>query len=207
MELKQIIADNISLLRRESGITQAELAEKLNYTDKAVSKWERGESIPDVAVLKNIADIFGVTVDYLLTEEHDKSEAVPEPARKRRFSNHMSITFISILLVWLVATFAFVMFDIIAPTSKLHWLSFVYAVPVSMIVWLVFNSIWFNTRTNFLIVSLLAWSFLASLFFTLLPLRFNIWQIFVIGVPGQAIIFLWSRIRGNPKKAPRNTEE
>ena len=206
MELKQIIADNISLLRRESGITQAELAEKLNYTDKAVSKWERGESVPDVAVLKNIADIFGVTVDYLLTEEHDKSEAVPEPAKKRRFSNHMSITFISILLVWLVATFAFVMFDIIAPESGLHWLSFVYAVPASMIVWLVFNSIWFNTRTNFLIVSLLAWSFLASLFFTLLPLRFNIWQIFVIGVPGQAIILLWSRIRGNPKKSQSREE-
>ena len=199
MELKQIIAENISALRREEGMTQAELAEKLNYTDKAVSKWERGESIPDVTVLKNIADLFGVKVDYLLTEDHGKEEAVPVPVKRRRFSNHMSITFISVLLVWLVATFAFVMFDIVAPESGLHWLSFVYAVPVSMIVWLVFNCIWFNTRTNFLIISLLMWTALGALFTTLIPIGFNIWQIFVIGIPGQAIILLWSRIRGKPK--------
>ena len=199
MELKQIIAENISSLRREIGMTQAELAEKLNYTDKAVSKWERGESIPDVTVLKNIADLFGVKVDYLLTEEHDKEETVPVPVKRRRFSNHMSITFISVLLVWLVATFAFVMFDIVAPESGLHWLSFVYAVPVSMIVWLVFNCIWFNTRTNFLIISLLMWTALGALFTTLIPGGFNIWQIFVIGIPGQAIILLWSRIKGKPK--------
>ena len=199
MELKQIIAENISALRREVGMTQAELAEKLNYTDKAVSKWERGESIPDVAVLKNIADLFGVTVDYLLSEDHGSEESTPAPVKKRRFSNHMSITFISVLLVWLVATFAFVMFDIVSPESGLHWLAFVYAVPVSMIVWLVFNSIWFNTRTNFLIISLLMWTAIGALFSTLIPIGFNIWQIFVIGIPGQAIIFLWSRIKGKSK--------
>ena len=70
MELKQVIADNVSSLRRDAGMTQAELAEKLNYTDKAVSKWERGESCPDITVLKTIAELFGVTVDYLITREH-----------------------------------------------------------------------------------------------------------------------------------------
>lgn len=198
MELKQIIADNISSLRRDAGMTQAELAENLNYTDKAVSKWERGESCPDITVLKNIADLFGVTVDYLISEKHEKSEIVPEPTKKRRFGNHMSITFISILLVWLVATFTFVLIDLISTDFTRHWLAFVYAVPVSMIVWLVFNSIWFSTRKNFLIISLLMWTFLAALYFSLLPAH-NIWQIFFLGIPGQAIIFLWSRIKGKPK--------
>lgn len=69
-ELKVIIAENIQSLRRDAGMTQAALAEKLNYTDKAVSKWERGESVPDVAVLRDIADLFGVTVDYLLRQDH-----------------------------------------------------------------------------------------------------------------------------------------
>ncbi|MBP5780548.1 MAG: helix-turn-helix transcriptional regulator, partial [Clostridia bacterium] len=69
-EYKQIISNNISHLRRSKGMTQAELAEKLNYTDKAISKWERGESIPDAIVLKQIADMFGVSVDYLFTKEH-----------------------------------------------------------------------------------------------------------------------------------------
>ena len=59
-ELREIIAKNISDLRKKSGLTQIELAEKLNYSDKAVSKWERGDSVPDVGVLKQIADLFGV---------------------------------------------------------------------------------------------------------------------------------------------------
>lgn len=201
MELKQIIADNVSSLRREAGMTQAELAEKLNYTDKAVSKWERGESSPDISVLKTIADLFGVTVDYLITEEHDKRAEIPEPTKKRRFGNHISITFISVLLVWLVATFTFVLIDLISTEAVNHWLVFVYAVPTSMIVWLVFNSIWFNTRKNFFIISLLMWSFLAALFLSLLPAGHKIWQIFFLGIPGQAIIFLWSRIKGKPRKS------
>ncbi len=196
MELKQIIADNLGALRREAGMTQSELAEKLNYSDKAVSKWERGESIPDVSVLKSIAELFGVSVDYLLTEDHTPAE-VPAlaPKKKPKLNNHTWITCISILIVWLVATFVFVMFDMITPHIIVHWLSFIYAIPVSMIVWLVFNSLWFNRRRNFLIISLLMWTLLISMYLSLLV--FNIWQIFVLGIPGQAIILLWSRIRVN----------
>ena len=68
--IKQSVAKNITDLRRSMGMTQLELAEKLNYSDKAVSKWERGDSIPDVAVLKQISDLFGVTLDYLVSEDH-----------------------------------------------------------------------------------------------------------------------------------------
>ena len=84
-DLKKIIANNISELRRAFPLTQAELAEKLNYSDKAVSKWERGESMPDIEVLKQIADLFGVSVDYLLSETHDKSEPdIPRLMRRNR---------------------------------------------------------------------------------------------------------------------------
>ncbi len=194
MELKQIIADNIGALRREAEMTQSELAEKLNYSDKAVSKWERGESVPDVTVLKSIADLFGVSVDYLLAEDHFPAEIpVPVTKKKLRFNNHTWITCISILIVWLVATFVFVMFDMITPHIIIHWLSFIYAIPVSMVVWLVFNTLWFNRRRNFLIISLLMWTLLISLYLSLLT--FNIWQIFVLGIPGQAIVVLWSRIK------------
>ncbi|MBQ8523135.1 MAG: helix-turn-helix transcriptional regulator [Clostridia bacterium] len=201
-ELKNIIAENIQLLRRDAGMTQASLAEKLNYTDKAVSKWERGESVPDVAVLRDIAELFGVTVDYLLHREHErKAEIIPIHSKKRRVSNHASITCMSIILVWLLATFAFVLIDIITPGITTHWLAFVYAVPMSMIVWLIFNSIWFCRRRNFLIISLLMWTVLASVYLTLLPFNANLWQIFGLGIPGQAIIFLWSRLRSaSPKE-------
>lgn len=197
-DLKPIIAKNITQLRQSRKMTQIELAEQLNYSDKAVSKWERAESIPDITVLKQIADLFGVPLDYLVRAEHD---TLPEPVGDtpdfapnwRR--NHAIITSLSLLLVWLVATMAYVMIDMIAPALKLHWLAFVYAVPVSMIVWLVFNSIWFNLRRNYLIISLMMWSALLSVVLTLLACGIGAWQLFILGIPGQIIIFMWSRLQ------------
>ena len=61
-DIKQTIADNLVGYRKKAGLTQQQLAEKLNYSDKAVSKWERAEAIPDVVVLKTIADIYGIKV-------------------------------------------------------------------------------------------------------------------------------------------------
>lgn len=195
-ELKVIIAGNIASLRKAREMTQFELAEKLNYSDKAVSKWERGESIPDVAVLKQIADLFSVTVDYLLTADHSTQKEQPGVISQRNRSYIMGL---SILLVWFVATLAFVVCDLAEPPIHLHWLAFVYAVPVSAIVWLIFNSIWFTPRINWIITSILMWSALISIYLTLLALGSNLWLIFILGVPGQAIAYLWSGIRFKKK--------
>ena len=198
---KEIIARNIVDLRRKNGRTQLELAEKLNYTDKAVSKWERGESIPDVAVLKTIADLFGVTVDYLLTAEHKTT--VPVLSRlESTLRSHRVITGLSILLVALLATLIFVILDLLPGERGGAWLSFIWAVPVGSIVWLVFNSIWFNRHLNYLIISILVWSTLTATHITALFFGVNIWLIYVLGVPGQAIILLWSKMRGWKKKKP-----
>lgn len=197
-DLKTIIAKNITDLRKSHGYTQFELAEKLNYSDKSVSKWERGESIPDVIVLKELAELFGVSLDYMTESEH-KIKNEPKQRLKDRIYNHGFITGICILLVWLLATLVYVIIDIAAGSIRLHRLAFVYAVPVSMIVWLVFNSIWFNRRRNFSIISFLMWSVLLSLFITFFPFDIWIWQIFVLGIPGQIIILLWSRIKHRKK--------
>ncbi len=194
-DMKMTVAGNISDLRRKSGLTQAELAEKLNYSDKAVSKWERGESIPDVTVLKSIADLFGVTVDYLLAEEHDDPELAKKRTNKRKFRNHALITGISILLVWFVATFIFINVNFAGLGKNGGWLVFVCSVPVSMIVWLVFNSIWFNRRRNFFIISCLMWSLLATVFLFFIAFGTNIWPLFFIGIPAQIIIIMWSGIK------------
>lgn len=193
--IKHIIAKNIIELRRRDGITQAELADKLNYTDKAVSKWERGASVPDIAVLKEIAGIFGVTIDYLVTEEHDIIPPKPAASGMSRTRNQGFITGMSIILVWLVAAIAFVVIDSVFPNVTAHWLAFLYAVPASMIVWLVMNSIWFNARRNFAIISCLMWSVLIAFHITLLALGHNLWLIYILGIPGQAIIFMWSRLK------------
>ena len=195
-DLKLIIAKNISELRKEARMTQFELAEKLNYSDKAVSKWERGESVPDISVLKEIADMFSVTVDFLLEEEHSKKRSLTNNLRVK-MKNHSFVMGMSIVLVWLVALFVFVVLDMFREyTASREWLVFMYAVPVTMIVWLVFNSVWFDRRKNFLIISLLMWTALASIFVSLIVLAgINVRFLPLLGVPGQIIIVLWSRIK------------
>lgn len=108
-DLRKIIASNIVALRRSGKLTQGELAEKLNYSDKAVSKWERAESMPDIAVLKQIADMFGVTVDYLLSEQHSASQIVMKKELTHSVKrNRVIISMLSASLVWLIATIVFV---------------------------------------------------------------------------------------------------
>jgi transcriptional regulator with XRE-family HTH domain len=111
-DLKQVIAQNIIELRKSMQLTQAELAEKLNYTDKAVSKWERAESIPDIIILKQIADLFGVSVDYLLEAEHKEEEFKTPYSDKYKNRNRFIITLLATMLVWLIATTVFVCFGI-----------------------------------------------------------------------------------------------
>lgn len=191
MELKQIVAKNIAELRREAGYTQLQLAQKLNYSDKAVSKWESGASIPDAGVLLEIAGLFGVTVDYLLSEDHKiHVRAVVNGTVKGR--KHLIITLMSIMLVWLIATAAFVVLNIIG-VEEMTWLTFVWALPVSAILCIVFNSIWGKPRMNYVYISVLVWSILASIYMSLLPL--NLWLIFVIGIPGQTIVCLWAGMK------------
>ena len=192
-DLKPIIAKNIIRLRQQAELTQIELAEKLNYSDKAVSKWERAESMPDITVLKTLADLFHVPLDYLVQEEPQLPQQEPQMTNNKKH-NHRVITNLSILLVWFVATLTYVMIDVIVPQMKIHWLVFVYAVPVSMIVWLVFNSIWFNTRRNYFIISALTWSTLIGAVVTLLMFSIQAWQLLFLGIPGQIIIFIWSRL-------------
>ncbi len=195
-DLKAVIAQNIIDLRHARGMTQAGLAEILNYSDKAVSKWERKESLPDITVLKAIADCFGVTVDYLITSDHavQAADEVPEKHEDTKVRTHGFVTGMSIMLVWLIAAMAFVIVNAADKESSAHWLAFVYAIPVSMIVWLVLNSIWFNNRRNYIIISGMMWSLLVSVFFTMLICGSCYPLIFILGIPGQAIIFLWSRI-------------
>lgn len=190
-DYKRIIANNISDLRKAVPLTQAELAEKLNYSDKAVSKWERGESIPDVIILKQIADLFGVTVDYLLEEEHDYSSVTQSvPFQKKQ--KHLIITALSCSLVFLIATVFFSVLGITTELSRL-WLAYVYCVPICSILLIVFNSIWGKKRLNYFFISLLVWSFLASVYLTVG--NYQNWLIFIIGVPGQVIILLWACIK------------
>ena len=200
-ELRAIIAANLSEFRKGQGMTQQELADRLNYTDKAISKWERGESLPDVLVLKQIADMFGVTVDYLLTAEHPappvvEEKAAVDPKHQQSIRTRGFVTGMSVLLVWMAAVVLFIVFDTVSVNPLFHWFVFACAVCASLIIWLVMNSIWFNRRRNYLIISLLMWSFLILLYTTVWFMADRLlWLVFLLGLPGQAIILMWSRLK------------
>lgn len=193
-KLRFYIGANIASYRKSFGLTQAGLAERLNYTDKAVSKWERGESVPDIGVLKAIADLFGVTVDYLLQEEHTE----PVPAASHPVADKRApvvITLLSVLLVWMVATLAYVIITMVNPHLQMRWMPFLCALPVTAVVWLVFNSIWFNQRRNYLIISLLMWACTGMLVTMLFINHIFVWQWLILAILGQAGIIMWAHFR------------
>ena len=194
-ELREIVASNICALRNERKITQLKLAEILNYSDKAVSKWERGESLPDVSVLKQIADYFDVSVDYLLSEDHSGEIKKKKNYTKQANRNHLIISTLAVVLVWLIGTFVFVEMNIIGSDFP-SWLMFIYSLPVSFIVMIVFNSIWGIPRLNFIIISALVWSLILTVYLTVLTVAsLNIWLVFILGIPAQLIVILWSGLR------------
>lgn len=197
-DVKSTLARNLTELRLLNGLTQAELGEKLNYSDKTVSKWERGESTPDLAVLVEIANLFGVSLDSLARGNAIDERAGEEKQARTRY-NRRAITYISEGSVLCVAIFAFILTSLIAPQAGWQWFYFVYALPVLLVVRLIFNSIWFNPRGNYLIISMLMWSVLAAIHLTFHYFGIQVALIYLLGVAGQIIIILWSFIK-KPKR-------
>ena len=212
--LKDRIGSNIALQRKRCGLTQAGLAERLNYSDKAVSKWERGESMPDVLTLMQLAEQFEISVNELLEDPNQlpgnpgKLEKamtqVSEKALKRK-ANKNVILGLSTTLVWFIALLIFVVissFDL--PYS---WISFFYAVPITAIVLLSLRSAWQDFRWNRALISIIVWGFLLSIYLTFLVfLRFNMWKLFLLGIPGEIAIFLWFRLF-RPEKEPNHASD
>ena len=207
-KLKSQIGANIASYRKRSGLTQAGLAEKLNYSDKAVSKWERGESIPDVLTLMQLSEQFDIKIEDLLEDPNalpaetsafqQAMGQVSEKALKRKANKNIILS-LSSILVWFVALLIYVLissFDI--PYS---WLAFFYAIPANCIVLLSLRSAWHDFRWNRALISGIVWGALASIHMTLLTLlHFNMWKIYLLGILGQAAILLWFRMFHHTEK-------
>ena len=192
LELKDILAKNLLELRKAAALTQMELAEKLNYSDKSVSKWEHGDAVPDIEVLAGIAAFYGVTVDWLITEHKNVSPPLSEEKKERHLrGNKLIITLLAMSAVWIVSTIIYVQLLILADIN--YWCVFVWSVPASCVVLTVFNAIWGKRRFSAICVSVLVWSLIAGLYLQLL--KYNVWTVFFIGIPLQISVILWSRLK------------
>jgi len=184
-ELNEIISKNIADFRKAQNMTQGELAEKINFSDKSISKWERGEAIPDVSVLISMSEIFGVSLDELVS---DHSERIVETRSQLSKRNKFLIAIMSAGLAWLVGTLIFAILKVFFPVIENSWLCFIYAVPVSMIVFLVFSCLWCKGWATCLFASLLVWTLLTSI---CLSSTYNLWKLFYVGIPLQILFVLW----------------
>ncbi len=191
-ELKLVTASNIIKLRTGAGMTQAELGAQLNYSDKTISKWERGEAIPDAYVLTQLAEIFGVTVDSILSS-HDKWEAPEDQEPDKNYSCRVIIA-IAVIGVWTAALTAFVtlwLFNIIL------WKIFIVALPVSILTYMVLICVFGRKKHLQYVIA----AFVLSLFlllYCMLP-GANSWQLFLIAIPAETIVFLSCNIRRKPR--------
>lgn len=197
--LQAVIAGNIAALRRLRGFTQAELAEKLGYSDKSVSKWERGDGLPDVLCLKAMADLFGVTVDYMLSADHPEEEPSPESGTGAGTGersggveyqiNRRNIAALSVAGVWMLSALVYAA-GLIAGKSLVT--GFFLAVPVSAILLVVFASLWGSRTHLFLSVTLLVWGMLLLICW-LLRGR-DPWLLMALGIPATVVVWLSCRV-------------
>lgn len=187
-QIRATIAANITRYRKIEKMTQAELAARINYSDKSVSKWERGEGVPDIYVLTQLAEIFKISVDDLLAENVRKS------ASSQNFAYQQLLALFATAVVWLIAVLAFVIVQLTdAPFESMAYLSFIYAIPVTAFVLYCFSILWHNALMHGITTSVFVWGLILSLF-----LSFNIekaWLIFLVGIPVQLMAILHTLIK------------
>ena len=186
--IREIISTNLITLRKQSGLTQVDLAKKLKYSDKAVSRWEKGEVIPDVETLQNIANVYDVPLTYLFKEHHGETFKSTKPTTDEIFAGLLAVS-----IVWTIFTVVFVY--LILNYNYIFWQAFVWPVPLST-----FTIMLFTKQRNrkqrmlFLVLnSILNWTLLTSIYLQFLT--HNLWLIFLIGIPIQAVIVVYSYLK------------
>ena len=176
-QVRKVIAGNLVRFRKEMGMTQLDLSERINYSDKSISKWERGDGIPDVPTLMQLAEIFGVSVNALLYPPdllpkepvEPENDAISVNSTESRFSwKHIFITLLSVAGVWLAAILMICLFQYLAPGIAGIWDGRIlcYALTGSFIVFLIFSSLWWPRAWIFLSISGMIWAGALSVFVT-----------------------------------------
>lgn len=177
-EIKTNFSQNLIKLRKAKNLTQLQLAEKLNYSDKAISKWEVGSVLPDVETMQHIAEFFGITVNDLIY-------AKKRNILKEFYKTHLCTTLLVTISIWFVATIIFFVLDS-ATSLQRTWLTFIFTIPINAIVLIVLSSIWFKKIFVYLSATAFLWSTIVAIFLAINNPQ--LWFIFIVGVVGQGVI-------------------
>ncbi len=197
-QFKETVAKNLINYRKINNLTQLDLAEKLCYSDKAISKWERGESLPDLYTLEKIAELYGITINELVYEKE-----IQINPKSNKSANHLFVTLLSSILVWFIATVVFVTLMLIPSTSSYaNWLTFIIAIPVFFIVLTVFAALWYKNTFRCICVSGIVWGLVLSvqIILHLNNLKNNA-LIYVMAAVFQILVILWFIMMAYQKKS------
>ena len=197
-EIEKNIALNIKELRLRRGMKQSELGELISYSDKTISKWENGSSVPDVTALVAIAEAFGVSVSDMVKPGAAKvAEEKNDEASKENFKNDVAMLCLSVLSVLTVAVALYVALMIVKDYRI--WQLFVWMVPVSATIIYKYNHSHADIKwVNALLLSVIVWGVIAAAYLQLL--RYNLWALFFIGIPLEAMIMVYTLFRKKPAK-------
>ena len=192
--INEVIAKNLMTLRKQHKMTQLELAQKLNFSDKSISKWEKGESLPCFEILVKLAQFYVVTLDYFNhTNEDSKVFVKNDPKRY----NKLIISLLAISVVWILATGVYVYSQALFNINI--WTVFIWAFPISFVLSIIFNAIWGKRKYMFYLLSFLLWTLITAIYLEFL--QYNFWLIFILGIPFQITIILWSGLKPRTKKS------
>lgn len=213
-DIKSVVSKNLGLLRKQRGLTQAEIAERLNYSDKAISRWEKGDTLPDINVLYEICQFYGITMNDLVGEGEVKAKEDKLTERDIKAYGAWICAFGG-ALVWLLSTLAY--FAQQALTGSAMWIIYIWAIPISCAVVVLLGRNLFNWIVKFILLSVVSWTVLGStylhfVFFSTIPKEHavNFWPIFFVGIPVQIMLFLMQKVfkyRKIKKKSRINDED
>ncbi len=208
--LKKIVASNLTELRKEKGLTQIQLAQLFNYSDKAVSKWERGDTLPDLETLKALADYYGVTLDYLVHDGDKKEKAQYLLAEEKAPVNTKAIAIISCMIAPLLCVALYIALWLSLGYN--YWLAFIWWIPIDFLLLFIFAWLWWDKTQRTIYGILLSWSAVVCTYLELgmdLPngMGWQVWEIILIGIPLTIALLLWMKVRVKPQEPEINENE
>ena len=190
--VKETVRSNLVKLRKEHKFTQMELAEKIGYSDKAISRWETGEVNPDIETLDRLAEIYGVDITVFFTE-YDAKEYKTKSLREMQLGRKLAVWILLIVAIWYMGIMLFIYSSTFEVDSSRSWLIFIWLLPITFLVCSLINVKWGHNIAGIIFNSLLCWTLLTAIYLQLLA--YNIYLLFISGVPIQIAILILAYMR------------
>ncbi len=194
--VKETVRENLIKLRKEHKYTQMELAEKIGYSDKAISRWETGEVNPDIETLEKLSSLYGVDITVFFSE-YSPEQHKAEVARDTQLGRKIAVWILMAVALWYVGIMLYIYSHTFVSDSARSWLIFIWLVPLTFILCSVMNRMWGNAVMGIIFSSLVCWSLLAAIYLHFL--KYNLYLLFISGVPIQMAILLLDYMKRKSK--------